>query len=297
MSRQIVRTDDSAELSVEVFGSSFAPTTVVFTHGWTLAGRLWDDVVAGLHRDLGDDIRTVTYDARGHGLSTSGPAGSATLPRLAADLKSVIEVCAPSGDLVLVGHSLGGMTLMALAENWPRLLAERVVGAVFACTSSGKIWAPVKYVPGFIAASPWVLRLNRPKMMRSTSLTRLGMRFGLYGGKASRSHLEDTIEQMRLADPGVVADLGKALLLHERDHVLPYFDSIPTVVLTGANDHLTPARHGRRIAESIDGALLIDEPGAGHMVPHERSSVVVREVGVLVRSGNAAARTLRAIPA
>ncbi|GAB17509.1 putative hydrolase [Gordonia effusa NBRC 100432] len=216
---------------------------------------------------------------------------------MAADLKKVIEVCAPDGDLVLVGHSLGGMVLMALAEHWPDLLAERVSGVVFASTSSGALWSPVKHLPGFISAAPWVLRLNRPHLMKNTGLTRLLMRRRLYGGAASRSHLEETIEQMRSVDATVMADLGIALLLHERSHLLSAFDSIPTVVLSGSKDRLTRTRHSRRIAEGIAGALLLEEPSAGHIIPHERPAVVIREVGVLVRANSARARELQAVPA
>nr|WP_212763547.1 alpha/beta fold hydrolase [Gordonia araii] len=271
-------------MSVVTDGAPGAGTSVIFCHGWTLDSTLWTDVTAGTLGVLGDSVSLIRYDMRGHGHSGAGEPGSATIERLAADLACVIDACAPTGDIVLVGHSLGGMMLMAFAQQWPHLLNDRVTGCLFVATSAGRLWDPVKRIPGFIAAAPTVLRMSSPSMMRSNPLTRLGLRFGLFGGVARRRDLDSTIAAMRSVDRGTYAELGQALLLHDRADVLPAFAAKHSVVFAGTNDHLTPARHGRRIAEAIPGSLYIESPRAGHMIPIERATDVVREVVAAVNA-------------
>lgn len=288
MIRHGVRTDDGATLAVRIHGDEKAPTSVVFAHGWTLGAEIWDDVIFGLRCEFSDDVKLISYDARGHGTSDAGERGRGTVEQLADDLRAVIEQCAPSGEVILVGHSLGGMTLLAFAERYRDLLVERVAGAAFVCTSPGRMWNPLKRIPGFFAVAPVVLGIGSPQLVRTSWLTRLGLRHGLFGGTAQTRHLNTTIRQMRAVDPKVYAELGTSMMRHERDAIVRYFASIPTVVFAGTGDHLTPARHGRRIAEGIENAMLIIEPGAGHMVPYERSASVTRELAGMVTAATAA---------
>ena len=62
-----------------------------------------------------------------------------TIDQLGRDLKAVIDAAVPEGPLVLVGHSMGGMTVMALADQYPELIRDRVVGVAFVGTSSGRL--------------------------------------------------------------------------------------------------------------------------------------------------------------
>ncbi|GED96704.1 alpha/beta fold hydrolase [Gordonia crocea] len=287
MSRRLVTTDDGIGLSVVVEGAPGAETSVVFCHGWTLDSTLWSDVVGGALPALGESAALIRYDMRGHGRSSAGVRGTASIERLAADLACVIEECAPVGDVILVGHSLGGMTLMAFAQQWPQVFDERVVGTLLVATSAGDLWDPVKRIPGFIAAAPAVLRLGSPSRLRANPLTRFGLRYGLFGGTARRHDLDATVAAMRSVDRDTYADLGQALLQHDRAGILPAFATKNTVVFAGSSDHLTPARHGRRIAEAIPGALYIESPGAGHMIPIERATDVIREVVSVARAAQA----------
>ena len=89
-------------------------------------------------------MRTVYWDQRSHGRSERGacPGGRTapvTIDQLGRDLKAVIDAAAPEGPMVLVGHSMGGMTMMALADQFPELIRERVVGVAFVGTSSGRL--------------------------------------------------------------------------------------------------------------------------------------------------------------
>ncbi|MCG8915050.1 alpha/beta hydrolase [Actinokineospora sp. PR83] len=130
----IFRTSDGVALHVLDTGPAAAPVTVVLAHGWTSDLRVWD-VVEPL---LAPHVRVLRYDQRGHGRSAAGPRDGSTLPRLASDLAELIADRAPSGQVVVVGHSMGGMTLMALAEAHPEVAAS-LAGAMFVSTSAAEM--------------------------------------------------------------------------------------------------------------------------------------------------------------
>src|SRR4051812_13921599 len=100
-----------------VEGRAQPPVTVVLLHGWTLDNRLWRQQIADLPDRLGGPAQLLVFDLRGHGRSSATRGADATLEQLADDLAAVIEQVAPTGPLVLVGHSLGGMTIMEYAHR------------------------------------------------------------------------------------------------------------------------------------------------------------------------------------
>ena len=97
-------------LNVVTSGDVSSDVTAVLLHGWTMDLTTWDRVAGALPG------RVVRYDVRGHGRSAGG---TGTISELADDLAAVLEEHVPSGRIVLAGHSLGGMTIMALAESRP----------------------------------------------------------------------------------------------------------------------------------------------------------------------------------
>src|SRR5690348_13094204 len=132
-----VTTPDGVDLHVEVVNSDTGPQdlTVVFVHGFCLD-------MGTFHfqrRALDGDYRMVFYDQPGHGRSGKLAEGEYTLDELGSALASVLDATVPSGRIVLVGHSMGGMTIMALAERAPQLFVERVAGVVLVSTSAGKL--------------------------------------------------------------------------------------------------------------------------------------------------------------
>lgn len=117
-----------------------APVTVVFSHGYCLNQDSWHFQRAALR----GVVRTVYWDQRSHGRSARGAAQvergePVSIEQLGRDLKAVIDAAAPEGPLVLVGHSMGGMTVMALADQFPELVRERCVGVALVGTSSGRL--------------------------------------------------------------------------------------------------------------------------------------------------------------
>src|SRR5215468_3646562 len=153
-----VLTEDGVPLHVEMNGPPAAPITVVFCHGYTLNQDCWHFQ----RRDLSDH-RLVFWDQRDHGRSGRSESGAASIDQLGADLKAVLDAVTP-GDahVVLVGHSMGGMTIMALAQQHPELFGTKVVGSVLINTAargldSGSPWMPGPIRPVLSRALPRVL--------------------------------------------------------------------------------------------------------------------------------------------
>src|SRR3712207_1693536 len=127
-----VTTDDGVPLHVEVDGDQTAPLTVVFSHGFTARLAEWELQ----RRALRNRARLVFWDQRGHGRSGWTPLTKATIDRTGRDLGEVLDATTPTGPVVLAGHSMGGMSIMALARQRPDLFGGRVVGVLLLATSA-----------------------------------------------------------------------------------------------------------------------------------------------------------------
>ena len=283
-----MRTYDGLTLDVRVYGPDDVPVTVVLAHCWTLNQEDWHYQVRALQREFGHTIRVVTWDHRGHGGSDSAPKHDCTIDNLARDMADVIATHAPTGKLVLGGHSIGGMTIMALAQHQPELF-DRVCGALFVATSSGGLDTVTLGLPEM---GP-MLRAQIPRMLafRSRTLSkRARRRAPIIERQVVRRFLFG--RPMRLADAALTVDgiinsssatmvgFYEDCMHHDRATGLKVLDGVPTHVLVGTRDVLTPPSHARRIAKHVEGAVLTVVPDAGHMLPLERDELVS---GVLIR--------------
>ncbi|MEX5719832.1 alpha/beta fold hydrolase [Geodermatophilus maliterrae] len=298
-----VRTDDGVDLHVEVDGRTDAPLTVVFCHGFTARLGEWD-----LQRDaIRHRARLVLWDQRGHGRSGWADPRSATIDRTARDLDQVLEAVVPQGPVVLAGHSMGGMTVMAFARRRPELFGARVVGAFLLATSAGglvshgllgaavKLMRRLHLLPLYL----WWLRLLAPTLerfrRRGTRTGRYFMRRYLFGRDDATPEavrqVQDMLEETPL--PITMAFYG-TFLDHDETRALPVLGRVPVTVVAAQYDRLTPAAHGRRLAEEIGAsAELVVVPGAGHSVNLTRTAVVDRALTDLldrVEAGTGPAR-------
>ena len=113
-----VRAEDGLPLHVEVSGPDDASVAIIFCHGYTLNTDVWYYQRAG----LSGTARCVFWDQRSHGRSGRSDPDLVTIDQLGADLHEVMQAAVPDGmPVVLVGHSMGGMTVMALADQHPEL--------------------------------------------------------------------------------------------------------------------------------------------------------------------------------
>ncbi|GAA1307037.1 alpha/beta hydrolase [Saccharothrix xinjiangensis] len=277
-------TSDGAELHVVDTGPRDATTTTVLVHGWTLDHTSWDEVA----RDLPG--RVLRYDLRGHGRSAPAPPGSATISRCADDLAELIAEHVPEGRVVLVGHSMGGMTIMALAEQHPELV-DRVAGVVLVATSSGELAGTTLGLPdplgrvfqaGERALNRRIARSRQPRLLKRAGAARPGLRWLLFGERPSRRHVAMTATMVGRCHPVTMVAFRDSLDEHDRRKALAELARVPAVVLAGTEDRLTPLRHARVIADELPHAELVVHPGAGHMLPLERAGEVTARIKALL---------------
>ncbi|MEU6364751.1 alpha/beta hydrolase [Streptomyces sp. NPDC046931] len=276
-----------------------APVTVVFSHGYCLSQDSWHFQRAALR----GVVRTVHWDQRSHGRSRRGVAQAQGTPvsidQLGRDLKAVLDAAAPEGPIVLVGHSMGGMTVMALADQYPELIRDRVVGVALVGTSSGRLGEvnfglPVAGVNAIRRVLPGVLKA----LGQQAELVEKGRRAtaDLFAGIIKRYSFASRdidpavarfAERMIEATPiDVVAEFYPAFTDHDKTEALARFAGLPVLVLAGVRDLVTPSEHSEAIAGLLPDAELVLVPDAGHLVMLEHPEVVTdRLADLLMRSG------------
>lgn len=278
---------DGTVLRGEEHGDSGVGLTVVLTHGWVLDRRTWRAQVAGLPRMVGRPLRIIAYDHRGHGRSDAARAGTATIAQLGDDLAEVLAAHVPAGRVVLAGHSMGGMTIMALAERHPALFAEKVAAAAFVSTSggglrqAGRLPAPV--------LRRVLARGNRPPGRLVSAGARWVLRRSIFGPNAAPGQVNLAAEIIAAHWPATLLAFRDTFNDHERLAALVACQGLPVAVLCGTADRLCPPEHARRIAAAIPGAEADLYPGAGHMLTLERPAEVTARLADLVRAVQGAA--------
>ncbi|RFU23070.1 alpha/beta hydrolase [Geodermatophilus marinus] len=282
-----VLTEDGVPLHVEVFGAEQPSVIVVLAHGYVQSSRLW----AGQVRDLTaarPDLRVVTYDHRGHGSSGPTPRDRATIEQLGRDLARVVEEVAPAGPVVLGGHSMGGMTLMALAEQRPELFGDRVVATAFVATSSGDLAAATWGMPAPVArVVQRLLPLLNERAVRAEQAGRprrvggFDMRL-IFSPDAHPGDVAAALEVHRACSAETVAAFLPTFTDHDRARALKTLAGLPVLVVGGERDLLCPPDHSRVIADALPGAELVVHPGVGHMVQMERRAEVSERLVALV---------------
>ncbi|MFK0254178.1 alpha/beta fold hydrolase [Streptomyces sp. NPDC090445] len=274
--------------------------TVVFCHGYCLAQDSWHFQRAAL-RGL---VRAVYWDQRSHGRSARGFAQAdgepVTIDQLGRDLKTVIDAAAPEGPLILVGHSMGGMTIMAFAEQYPELVRDRVLGIALVGTSSGRL-NEVTY--GLPAVGVGAVRRILPPVLKA-----LGSQVELVerGRRATADLFAGMIKMYsfgapREVDPGVarfaerlieatpidvVAEFYPAFQAHDKTAALQRFADIPVTVIAGDHDMITPAAHSQAIKDALPAAELVVLERAGHLMMLEYPQTVTGLLAeLLARTG------------
>ncbi|MFJ4963087.1 putative non-heme bromoperoxidase BpoC [Streptomyces sp. ADI96-02] len=283
-----------------LFGrKSPAPVTVVFSHGYCLGQDSWHFQRAAL-RGL---VRAVYWDQRSHGRSGRGRAQADGVPagidQLGRDLKAVIDAAAPEGPLVLVGHSMGGMTMMALADQYPALVRDRVAAVALVGTSGGKLaevdfGLPVAGVKAVRRVLPGVLKAlgSQAELVEKGRRATADLFAGLikrysFGSRDVDPAVARFAERLIESTPiDVVAEFYPAFAEHDKSGALPAFRDVPVLILAGDKDLVTPSSHSEAIADVLPEAELVIVPDAGHLVMLEHPETVTdRLADLLVRSG------------
>lgn len=280
----VVTTHDGAVLHVEVDEAPEADSdlTIVFCHGYALSLDSWHFQRSALR----GRARLVFYDQRSHGRSERADFDTHHVDQLGLDLYEVITAIAPTGPLMLVGHSMGGMTVMALADQHPELFTERVYGVALIATSagglaSGELGLPAGIGPMFHRLAPSVaaaLAARGPLIDRlrwnDTDLGLMLTRMYSFGSSATDQAGRFVAGMVAATPIDVVAEFLPALQDHDKRDSLTVLENVELLVMVGDADRLTPPGYSDEIIALVPGAEYVVVHDAGHMVTLEKHEEV-----------------------
>lgn len=277
-------TSDGTPLHVEVDeadDSVVDPVTIVFAHGYALSMLSW-----GFQRQaLRGKARLVFFDQRSHGRSARAAFDSHQVDQLGTDMGEVIAAFAPTGPLMLVGHSMGGMTVMALAEQQPELFKRRVLGVALVATSAGGLAGvsllpgPLggvvnKVVPGIAALLASQKDLVERTRRGGSDLAMILTRAYSFGSSTSDEAAQFVSSMIDATPIDVIAEFLPALQDHDKRSALSLLEGCELLVVVGSADRLTPVAHSEAIVNALPGAEFVVIPDGGHMVQIEFSEQV-----------------------
>jgi len=299
---------DHTPLHVVQEGDPSADVTVVFCHGYAMDHRCWERIATLLPAAVEWPVHVVSYDQRGHGRSGRATERTATVEQLGDDLADLIGQLAPTGHVVVVGHSMGGMTALALAERHPELLfpaggaLARVAGLVLLSTGAGELAAEVRAatgmaveasstgIPAVINRLMWDLeKVLGPKLFDVvTDRTHRAMvtatRWSLFGDDPREEDVLLTLRIIRDHWPRTMAMFRPGLDAYVKAATLSVPPETPVIGLVGERDRLVPPERMTALLEPVDGATTFVLPSVGHMLPLEAAAQVLPRVVALVHS-------------
>jgi len=239
---------------------------VLFAHGVTLSSRVFakqfDSFPAA-------GFRAVAFDARGHGDSQAGESGH-SIENLGEDIRSVVEFL-DLRDVILVGHSMGGMGVQSFLVHHPDLAAERVKGVVLQSTATRMPMSSARRTRQLVERVSGITP-DAGMFMRQKNLGLLLARIG-FGDEPFASHVEATRQMLGACSKETIRDATKALLQLDFTEQLPSF-TVPTLIVVGTRDAITPPSDSQLMAELIPDAELVEIAGAGHMLMYERTEEI-----------------------
>lgn len=278
---------DGTRLRAEVLGPAGAGS-IVLVHGLALAQDVWHYQ----RRDLSGRFRVVSFDLRGHGRSEEAASGDYSAAALGRDVAAVLRRCVPEGTpVVLVGHSLGGIAALSCLDQFPEMVGARVAGLALVSTASSRIvggllrsaaagaLSTAQAVAGSRVAAWQAARQGKPadQAMPGDLAYVLTRQFGL-NPDATPAQVEFVERLNRECGNTVKAALGSTL--SGVDLVAAAgLAKVPSLVLVGTADRLTPPAQARRLAKALPDARMVEVPDAGHTVMLEAHEVVTASLG------------------
>ncbi|WP_051704512.1 alpha/beta fold hydrolase [Glycomyces sp. NRRL B-16210] len=273
-----VQTRDGVAVHVETAGPADADLTVVFAHGYMQdMGTFYflRKAIVNAGRDV--SLRAVLYDQPGHGRSGPVPRTEYGIDDLAEVLHDVLAAVAPSGPLVLVGHSMGGMTIQTYARVHAEAFHERVKGVAFLSSSAAGLdtveTKPMRalrrlrrtVLPMLQQVAGWTPDLIDRSRLLAGDLGWLLTRRAAFGHTDPPASLVSLVEAMnRRASIQSIVGYARAILDHDETATLPQFKGLPALIVVGDADLLTPPEHSRRLAAALAGSRFVLIPEAAH---------------------------------
>lgn len=274
-----VKTFDGTELAVRAAGPVKAPT-ILFSHGFGLDMTTW----YYQWRAFADRYRCVLVDHRAHGRSGRPALGDYSVEAMGRDLKAALDHVGPKGPAILVGHDLGGLAILSLVQQHPEELGARVVGIVLADTAASeagqeflagvpaRVERALRPLTDRLAAGPAGAMDDHPQIDSASDLALLVARATEFGPDASPSQVE------------YIARLSRSVPAEVWLHTLRHFlqadlreavtnAKVPTLVVVGDRDRLTPTSSALALQASLPDARAVVITRAGHLPMMEQHRV------------------------
>ncbi len=280
---QMIASPTGSSLYVEIDGPKDAPP-VIMTHGWGLDSTIW----YYLRHHLSRRFRVIVWDLPGLGRSRAANGKAIDLGHFADDLKAVLAL-AEGKPAILVGHSIGGMTIQTLVRDHPEVLDEAVAGLVLVNTTYTN---PLRTMvaSGLAQALRWpllepMLRLAiwlQPLAWLSawqsylSGSAHLANRVG-FASHVTRSQLEHTTLLATRNPPAASARGNLAMFRWDTDGALQAI-RVPTLILAGDTDLVTKCEASKTLARATPGGQLKVIAEANHMGFLERSDIYNAEI-------------------
>jgi pimeloyl-ACP methyl ester carboxylesterase len=263
--------------------------TLIFSHGFALTMDAW----FYQRRALRGRYRMVFWEQRGHGRSETGTPESCTLDQAGADLYRVIQTVAPKGPIVLVSHSMGGMSTLAMAARRPSLFAQRVLGVALVATSAGGLGAlelgmaglgrlVQRVAPGTLKALSRSPRFVENGRRVISDIETVFVRRYSYVSAVSPDLVAFTAQMIAETPVEVISAFLPTFQAHDKRAALSVLDGMEVLVLVGDSDLMTPPSHSRDIVRQVPTAELVVVPHSGHMVMLEYPQLVTEHLESLI---------------
>ncbi len=223
----------------------------VLLHAFPIGANLWEPQM----RSIPDGWRLITPDLRGFGGSTELDSTSAlSIADFADDIVDLLEELAVKR-AVIGGCSMGGYAALALYQSRPDLFAGLVLANTRAGADSPEARANRRNMLALVdrEGPSGVAREMMPKLIGSTT-------------KATNPSIEANVRRL-IKQQSPVAIRGAIHRMMHRPDSTPLLAqvSVPSLVITGAEDEMIPVDESRNMAGAINGAKLAIIPGAGHL--------------------------------
>jgi pimeloyl-ACP methyl ester carboxylesterase len=231
----------------------------------------------------------VFYDQRGHGesIGTTG-AGSQdySISQLGLDLHSVINQLATNDPLILIGHSMGGMSILALVKQHPEIFGAQVIGVGLISSSATSVAIPSlglptpisrvvqSLVPGVaVAIAKGGVALSHSRWSK-TDLGLLITRLYSFGSVAPIHAGEFVADMISSTDFNILVKFLPNIYEHNTLESLEPLQQVETLVITGESDRVVPPAMSEAIIDRVPGAEFVVLAESGHMVTIERHEEV-----------------------
>lgn len=278
-----VTTPDGVELHTEIDepdGPTRDDLMLVFVHGYALNLDNWHFQ----RKHYRGVIRQIFYDQRSHGRSSRSAPELCRIPQLADDLAQVVEELTDGAPVVLIGHSMGAMTIMHLAQTRSDLFGTSVLGVGLFSTAAGEMadYSPISGIPGRAfsrLAPPLMAALNRIPTLVDRGL-RSGSDIGYavtkrwaFGSNVPADYVEYVSEMLAATPLEVIADFYPAFAELDEYVAFETIGRVETLVVGGVDDLITPISHTERMGELLPHTDTISLPECGHLGMIEHAGV------------------------